>query len=105
LFQYAGAQPITNGEIVNINLAVGPVMALIAGVLILIVPRLLNYIVAIYLIIVGLIGIFGWNGAHLHSTSMESGPAQIAPVLTAVAAPMSPGVDSRIGRLRSERWE
>ena len=34
-----------------------PVIALAAGVLILIVPRLLNYIVAIYLILVGLIGL------------------------------------------------
>ncbi|HKY86368.1 MAG TPA: DUF3096 domain-containing protein [Pseudorhodoplanes sp.] len=41
------------------NLA--PIVALIAGVLILIMPRLLNFIVAIYLIIIGLIGlkIFG----------------------------------------------
>ena len=35
-----------------------PLIALIAGVLILIMPRLLNYIVAIYLIIVGLLGLF-----------------------------------------------
>jgi hypothetical protein len=34
-----------------------PLVALIAGILILVMPRLLNYIVAIYLIIVGLIGI------------------------------------------------
>ncbi len=34
-----------------------PVSALIAGILILIIPRLLNYIVAIYLIIIGLIGL------------------------------------------------
>lgn len=34
-----------------------PIVALIAGVLILIAPRLLNFIVAIYLIIVGLIGL------------------------------------------------
>ncbi len=34
-----------------------PIVALIAGVLILIVPRLLNYIVAVYLIVVGLLGI------------------------------------------------
>jgi hypothetical protein len=34
-------------------------MALVAGILILVVPRLLNYIVALYLILVGLIGIFG----------------------------------------------
>ena len=37
----------------------GPFLALIAGILILIVPRILNYIVAIYLILIGLIGVFG----------------------------------------------
>jgi hypothetical protein len=35
-----------------------PVMALFAGVLILIFPRLLSYIVAIYLILIGLAGLF-----------------------------------------------
>ncbi|NGO52846.1 DUF3096 domain-containing protein [Allomesorhizobium camelthorni] len=40
------------------TLPLSPLIALIAGVLILIVPRLLNYIVAIYLIIVGLLGLF-----------------------------------------------
>ena len=34
-----------------------PIVALIAGILILIMPRLLNFIVAIYLIIVGLLGL------------------------------------------------
>jgi hypothetical protein len=34
-----------------------PLVALIAGVLILLVPRILNYIVAIYLIIIGIIGL------------------------------------------------
>jgi len=43
----------------NINVTIGPLIALIAGILILIVPRLLNYIVAIYLILVGLLGLFG----------------------------------------------
>lgn len=38
---------------------IGPLVSLIAGILILIVPRLLNYIVAIYLIIMGLLGLFG----------------------------------------------
>jgi hypothetical protein len=38
---------------------VSPFLALLAGILILIVPRILNYIVAIYLILIGLIGIFG----------------------------------------------
>jgi hypothetical protein len=41
----------------SVHVAVQPLIALIAGVLILIVPRLLNYVVAIYLIIVGLIGL------------------------------------------------
>jgi len=38
---------------------IGPVAALVAGILILIMPRLLNYIVAIYLIIIGAVGLFG----------------------------------------------
>ena len=40
------------------NLPLTPLISLIAGVVILIMPRLLNYIVAIYLIIVGLLGLF-----------------------------------------------
>lgn len=43
----------------NMTLSIGPLIALIAGILILAVPRLLNYIVAIYLILIGLIGLFG----------------------------------------------
>ena len=43
----------------TITLALTPLVSLIAGILILIVPRLLNYIVALYLIIIGLIGLFG----------------------------------------------
>lgn len=43
----------------NIHLSLAPLVSLIAGVLILIMPRLLNYIVAIYLIIMGLLGLFG----------------------------------------------
>lgn len=42
---------------VSVSLTVGGVIALIAGILILIIPRLLNYIVAIYLIVVGLLEI------------------------------------------------
>ncbi len=38
---------------------VTPLVALIAGILILIVPRLLNYVISIYLIIVGLVGLNG----------------------------------------------
>lgn len=39
------------------NLELQPLVALIAGILILVIPRLLNYIVAIYLIIVGILGL------------------------------------------------
>lgn len=38
-----------------------PVLSLIAGILILIIPRLLNYIVAVYLIMIGVAGLFGWH--------------------------------------------
>ena len=47
------------------NLSLAPLISLLAGILILVVPRLLNYIVAIYLIIVGLIGLFGAGTLHL----------------------------------------
>ncbi len=36
-----------------------PIVALIAGILILVFPKLLNYIVALYLIVIGLLGLFG----------------------------------------------
>ncbi|MGC1523422.1 MAG: DUF3096 domain-containing protein [Steroidobacteraceae bacterium] len=39
---------------------------MIAGILILVAPKLLNYIVAIYLIAIGLIGLFGTGTLHLH---------------------------------------
>ncbi|HTV97805.1 MAG TPA: DUF3096 domain-containing protein [Steroidobacteraceae bacterium] len=42
----------------SMSLSIAPLVALIAGLLILIVPRLLNYIVAIYLIVTGLLGLF-----------------------------------------------
>lgn len=40
------------------DLALTPLISLIAGIVILIMPRLLNYIVALYLIVIGLIGLF-----------------------------------------------
>jgi Protein of unknown function (DUF3096) len=49
----------------NLNLSIAPIVSLIAGILILIVPRLLNYIVAIYLIVIGLLGLFGAGSFHL----------------------------------------
>ena len=41
----------------SMSLSAGPLVSLLAGILILIVPRLLNYIVAVYLIIIGLLGL------------------------------------------------
>ncbi|HKE95669.1 MAG TPA: DUF3096 domain-containing protein [Povalibacter sp.] len=43
----------------SIGISIGPLAALIAGILILLLPRLLNYIVAIYLIVIGIVGLFG----------------------------------------------
>jgi hypothetical protein len=51
------AQPLETA--LNLIPHIGPVAALIAGILILIMPRLLNFIVAIYLIIIGLVGLLG----------------------------------------------
>ena len=48
-----------------IHLTLGPIVSLIAGILILVMPRLLNYIVAIYLIVIGLLGLFGGGSFHL----------------------------------------
>lgn len=49
----------------NMTLSFAPLVSLLAGILILVVPRLLNYIVAIYLIIIGLLGLFGAGNFHL----------------------------------------
>ena len=49
----------------TLNVTLGPLLALIAGILIFIRPRLLNYIVAIYLILVGVLGLFGSGNLRL----------------------------------------
>jgi len=41
------------------SITLAPLISLIAGVLILVMPRLLSYIVAVYLIVIGIIGLFG----------------------------------------------
>lgn len=43
----------------TINFQLVPIISLIAGILILVQPRLLNYIVAVYLIVVGIVGLVG----------------------------------------------
>lgn len=41
------------------HLTLGPLISLIAGILILVMPKLLNYIIALYLILIGVVGLFG----------------------------------------------
>jgi uncharacterized membrane protein YkvI len=48
----------------NLHLGLAPLVSLIAGILILIMPRLLNYIVALYLIVIGIIGLAGAGNFH-----------------------------------------
>ncbi len=43
------------------DIQLAPLLSLVAGILILVIPRLLNYIVAIYLIVVGLVRLFNLN--------------------------------------------
>ena len=50
----------------NLHLSLTPLISLIAGILILVMPKLLNIIVAIYLIVIGLVGLFGTGAFHLH---------------------------------------
>ena len=49
----------------NLHLSLTPIVSLIAGILILVAPRMLNFIVAIYLIVIGLIGLFGTGSLHV----------------------------------------
>ena len=53
------------GNPMNLSMSIGPIVALIAGILILLMPRLLNYIVAVYLIVIGLIGLFGTGSLRI----------------------------------------
>ncbi len=46
-------------EDMNINLQLQPVVALIAGILILVAPRFLSWIIGIYLVVVGVLGLLG----------------------------------------------
>lgn len=43
----------------SIHASAAPLLALIAGIVILMVPRILNYVIALYLILIGLLGLFG----------------------------------------------
>ncbi|MEK8090001.1 DUF3096 domain-containing protein [Thermithiobacillus plumbiphilus] len=41
----------------TLHLALEPILAIIAGILILVIPRLLNYVIALYLIIIGVLAL------------------------------------------------
>ena len=43
----------------NLHLTLTPIISLLAGILILVMPKLLNFIVAIYLITIGVLGLVG----------------------------------------------
>jgi hypothetical protein len=47
----------------HLNLSLTPIVSLIAGILILIMPKLLNYIIALYLIFIGLMGLLATSGS------------------------------------------
>lgn len=49
----------------NIHISLAPLISLIAGILILFMPKLLNFIVAIYLILIGVIGLLGGAGYRI----------------------------------------
>ncbi|MEO5690176.1 MAG: DUF3096 domain-containing protein [Burkholderiaceae bacterium] len=49
----------------NLHLGLTPLISILAGILILVMPRLLNYIIAFYLIAIGLIELLGLHPLHL----------------------------------------
>ena len=61
----------------SFSLSIGPLVALIAGILILIIPRLLNYIIALYLIITGALGLFGGASVRTSAEIDSTPPASI----------------------------
>lgn len=50
----------------TLHFSLTPLISLIAGILILVMPKLLNFIVAIYLIAIGVIGLLGLNAVRIH---------------------------------------
>jgi len=64
----------------SLSLSIGPVVALIAGILILIIPRLLNYIIALYLIIIGILGLVG-PGPGARADANDLPPAAVHDVV------------------------
>ncbi len=65
----------------NLSLSIGPVVALIAGILILVIPRLLNYIIALYLIVIGVLGLMGSGPSVRAEAATDLPPAAVHSVV------------------------
>jgi hypothetical protein len=77
-----------------------PLLSILFGILILVFPRLLNYLVAIYLILAGLLGI-GLIGRPLHARAQFD---QVVPAAaTPVCRPVPGQVSASVPTLRSNR--
>ena len=76
------------GSHMSFSLSVGPVVALIAGILILIIPRLLNYIIALYLIILGVLGLMGEPRGRIGADANDTPPASVQRVIPADTGPL-----------------
>ena len=57
----------------NLHLSLTPLISLVAGIMILVMPKLLNLIVAVYLIAIGVIGLVGTKALHLSRSSWQDG--------------------------------
>ena len=57
-----------------------PIVALVAGILILVMPKLLNYIIALYLIIIGILGLMGSAG-NIRADAGEDAPSAVHSVV------------------------
>lgn len=71
----------------NFAFSIGPVVALIAGILILIMPRLLNYIIAVYLIVIGILGLVGDRPRTVGAVATDVPPAAVQQAVPAKAGP------------------
>ena len=72
----------------SFSVSVGPVVALIAGILILLIPRLLNYIIALYLIIMGVLGLFGEPRGRVAAEAIDQPPAAVQHALPTHSGPV-----------------
>lgn len=62
---YAGASPHPYDVPMTLHLGLAPIISLLAGILILVFPRLLSTIVALYLIVIGILGLLGIHQLRL----------------------------------------